>query len=72
MKIHSQLGAGPLDTILSLYFLIGALLGVYVAFLAPEAIPLTLLGLVRDLITVLIYTLLWPFLLFGHLQFRIN
>jgi hypothetical protein len=71
-QLNSSVGAGALDAVLSLYFLIGALLGVYVAFLSPGAIPLTVLGLVRDLITVLLYTLLWPFFLFGNLRYRIS
>lgn len=75
MNNHLRLGsrgAGAIDAIVSLYFLIGALLGVYVAFIAPGAIPLSLLGLIRDLITVLLYTLLWPFFLFGNLHYRIT
>jgi hypothetical protein len=61
-----------LDRLASVYLLVGTLIGIYVAFIAPGAIVLEPMALFRDVITVLLYALLWPFFLFGGLSFRLR
>jgi hypothetical protein len=65
-------GQSPINTIVSVYLLIGFLIGLYRVFLVHGAVVLSLNSLVLDIITVLLYMLLWPFFLYGGLQFRIS
>lgn len=65
-------GGSPLNTIVSFYLFIGFLIGVYRVFLMHGVVVLTLSSLILDVITILLYMLLWPFFLFGGLQFRIS
>lgn len=61
-----------LDRLIGIYLTVGALIGIYVAFVAPGVIVIEPAALLRDVITVLMYALLWPFFLFGGLQFRLQ
>jgi hypothetical protein len=69
---RSNSGQSPINTIVSVYLLIGFLIGLYRVFLVHGPVVLTLNSLVLDIITVLLYMLLWPFFLYGGLQFRIS
>jgi hypothetical protein len=69
---RSESGQSPINTIVSVYLLIGFLIGIYRAFLVHGTLVLTLNSLVLDIVTVLLYMLLWPFFLYGGLQFRIT